>query len=305
MAMYPPWSYSQSRANTFDECLRKYYFHYYGSHNGWNREQATEEQAALYRLKQLSNLYLLFGDLAHRMCESAIRALDVRREPPRPEFLDKVMREMLNQGYKESQDRETWLSQPKQRIMLSEIYYGEETLHDRISIINDRRRAIVRNLSASATWKELSAGRAQVVEVEKWDTMLLHETKVYVKMDLLYRRQNGEMVIVDWKTGKEGDFSDQLYLYAAYVREKYNIPLEQLELRVEYLVTGESEAYKPEQEEIAKVEENVGRYIEEMKSCLDDEYYNKPKPMSFFTPMPSRRACGSCNFREVCEHRRV
>ncbi|MDP4099056.1 PD-(D/E)XK nuclease family protein [Paenibacillus sp. P96] len=303
--MYPPWSYSQSRANTFDECLRKYYFHYYGSHNGWNRELASEEQATLYRLKQLSNLYLLFGDLAHRMCESAVRTVDERREPPRQGFLDKVIREMLNQGYKESQDREAWIRQPKQRLMLSEIYYGEEALRDRISIINDRRRAIVRNLYTSAAWKELSAGGARVVEAEKWDTMLLHDTKVYVKMDLLYRRQNGEMVIVDWKTGKEGDFSDQLYLYASYVREKYNIPLEQLELRVEYLVTGECETYKPVQEDIAKVEENVGRYIEEMKSCLDDEYYNRPKPMSFFTPMPSRRTCGSCNFREVCEFRYV
>lgn len=70
-------------------------------------------------------------------------------------------------------------------------------------------------------------------------------------------------------------------------------------------MTGEHEVYRPEQEDIDKVVGNVGRYIEEMKSCLDDDYYNRPKPESFFTPMPSRRACGGCNFREVCKYRAV
>lgn len=52
MAQYPQWSYSQSRASMFDECLRKYYYHYYGAHNGWKTDSADEMQVRLYRLKQ-------------------------------------------------------------------------------------------------------------------------------------------------------------------------------------------------------------------------------------------------------------
>lgn len=304
MVMYPPWSYSQSRANMFNECLRKYYYHYYGSHNGWNPEQSTPEQATLYRLKQLSNLYLWFGDLTHRMCQSAVQALDQGKSVPRTAFLQQAMKDMLNQGYQESKDVEAWLQQPKRRLMLAEMYYQEEDkLRDRIMIIKERLGSVSQHLYTSETWSELQRSGSQIVEVEKWDTMLLHETKTFVKMDLLYRRSNGRMVIVDWKTGKKEDFTDQLYLYASYVRDTYNLPLQDIELRVEYLATGEQETYQATSEDIQRVELQVGRDLDEMKSCLEDEYYNRPRPMSYFTPMPSRRAWGGCNFREVCEYR--
>ncbi|NMP09228.1 PD-(D/E)XK nuclease family protein [Paenibacillus polymyxa] len=305
MAIYPSWSYSQSRAQTFDECLRKYYYHYYGSHNGWNSAQGTEEQVTLYRLKQLSNLYILFGNITHQMCESVIRGWMEKGAVPRTAFLETAMKSMLNDSYKESLHRELWLQDPKNRVMLAEIYYDDEVLPERIARIKERQHAVVHNLYRTAVWRELQQGQARIVEVEKWDTMLLHETKVYVKMDYLYRRDNGDMVIVDWKTGKEGNFSDQLFLYASYVQEHYQLPLEKIEVRVEYLMTGEHEVYRPTPEDIDKVVGNVGRYIEEMKSCLDDDYYNRPKPESFFTPMPSRRVCGGCNFREVCKYRAV
>lgn len=32
---YLEFSWSYSRKNSFHDCLRKYYYHYYASHNGW------------------------------------------------------------------------------------------------------------------------------------------------------------------------------------------------------------------------------------------------------------------------------
>lgn len=303
MAQYPQWSYSQSRANMFDECLRKYYYHYYGAHNGWKTDQADDMTVRLYRLKQLSNLYLVFGDLVHRMCESAVRSRDEGRDRPRVPFLEQTMRRLLNEAYLQSLDAEQWRQDPKNRVMLSEMYYGDDTLQERIGTIKDRITACVNSLYDTLTWEDLARASTQILEIEKWDTMMLHDTRVYVKMDLLYRRGNGNIVIVDWKTGKEEDFSDQLLLYAAYVREHYRVPLEQIELRVEYLLNGTHKQYAATQEDLARAEEKVGRYIEEMKSCVADEYYNRPKDILFFTPMPSRRACRDCNFREVCSER--
>ena len=166
--------------------------------------------------------------------------------------------------------------------MLSEIYYGDDTLNDRVATIKERAGACVGNLYQTLTWEDLSRASTTILEIEKWDTMVLHDTRVYVKMDLLYRRSNGNIVIVDWKTGKEDDFSDQLILYASYVREHYRIPLEQIEIRVEYLLTGKNKEFTATEEDIRKVEENVGRYIEEMRSCVADEYYNRPKDMSYY-----------------------
>ena len=303
---YPPWSYSGSRAAIFDDCLRKYYYHYYGSHNGWKLETAEPDQVQTYRLKQLSNLYLVFGNLAHQMCESVIRSWDKERKVPEASFLYQKMRELLNQAYKESQDVTGWHLRPKYQTMLSEIYYDEDDkLKDRISSIKSRMQTVVDKLYHTRTWKEVESGAAHIMEIEKWDHMILHDTRVYVKMDVLYRNEQGHIVIVDWKTGKENDFTDQLYLYALYVHEHYNVPYEHIEMRVEYLLTGECETYQATQQDIDKVSASTLRYIEEMKSCLADDYYNRPKDISFFTPMPSRRVCGECNFREICSSRAV
>ncbi|MDO7907120.1 PD-(D/E)XK nuclease family protein [Paenibacillus sp. JX-17] len=305
MAMYPQWSYSQSRANMFNECLRKYYYHYYGAHNGWSADKGTPEQVHIYRLKQMSNLYLVFGDLAHRMCESSIRQWDEHQSVPRLEFLAAAMKKQLNEAYQQSMQREAWQEHPRERVMLSEIYYEDERLDDRIALIRERQQACVEHLYTSQSWKDVTSRDCSILEIEKWDTMTLYDTKVYIKMDLLYRRSGGNLVIVDWKTGREDDFTDQLYLYAAYVQDKYNVPLEQIELRVEYLVSGEHQDYTVTREDIEAVENRVRYEIEEMKVCLADNYYNRPKEISFFTPMPSRRVCGECNYREICAYREV
>ncbi|MCZ4149596.1 hypothetical protein BZG21_34860, partial [Escherichia coli] len=170
--------------------------------------------------------------------------------------------------YLQSLDAEQWRQDPKNRVMLSEMYYGDDTLQERIGTIKDRITACVNSLYDTLTWEDLARASTQILEIEKWDTMMLHDTRVYVKMDLLYRRGNGNIVIVDWKTGKEEDFSDQLLLYAAYVKEHYRVPLEQIELRVEYLLSGTHKQYAATQEDLARAEEKVGRYIEELKSCV-------------------------------------
>ncbi|MFD1136278.1 PD-(D/E)XK nuclease family protein [Paenibacillus sp. TCA20] len=306
ITMYPPWSYSGSRAGMFNECLRKYYYHYYGSHNGWKPESADPDQVQTYRLKQLSSLYLIFGNLAHQMCESVIRSWERNRTVPEVPFLQQRMRDLLNKAYVESKDMNGWHLNPKYHTMLSEMYYDEDAkLQNRITSIKARMETVAGKLYESRTWKEIQSGIAHIMEVEKWDHMILHDTKVYVKMDVLYRNEKGHIVIVDWKTGKEDNFTEQLYLYAAYVHEHYNIPYEHIELRVEYLLTGISESYQASQAEIDEVIAKVGREIEEMKSCLADDYYNRPKEIGYFTPMPSERVCGECNFREICSYRAI
>jgi hypothetical protein len=49
---FPDFSWSNSRHKTFLECVRKYYYQYYESHNGWLYE-APDESKAAYRLKNI------------------------------------------------------------------------------------------------------------------------------------------------------------------------------------------------------------------------------------------------------------
>ena len=58
----PPWSWSVSRRGCFRECPRRYYYQYYGYHDGWKPAAPAVARAA-YRLKHLKSLPILVGEV--------------------------------------------------------------------------------------------------------------------------------------------------------------------------------------------------------------------------------------------------
>src|ERR1700694_2311111 len=57
-------SWSKSRDDKFQQCLRAYYLHYYKSWGGWD-EEAPAEARGLYLLKKLSNRFSWAGAVGH------------------------------------------------------------------------------------------------------------------------------------------------------------------------------------------------------------------------------------------------
>lgn len=302
---YPEWSYSQTRDQLFHECLRKYYYHYYASHNGWLIESASSEQIIAYRLKQLTSLFLHFGASIHTICQSVVTEWQSNGVIPSYESLSNRLRSMLNQAYLQSRDRQAWMLQPKKRHMLAEINYDGELDSNQIEIIKERQRLCLYNILKSSTLGELTNSEGiEIVELEQLNTMIVDETRVYVKIDLLYKRENETWVIVDWITGKEDkSIKDQMHLYALYVKVTYNVSLEKLELRTEYLLTGESISIDVNKQNIELVERKIKSSVDEMKELLDDDYWYRPKHISHFTPQPSPGKCNKCNFREICDEK--
>src|SRR3989304_4064769 len=71
-------SWSRSRDNLFQECRRKYFYHYYGA---WGAD-SPEETRALYVLKQLSSRQQWAGKVVHEGVEWVLRALFEGRDLP-------------------------------------------------------------------------------------------------------------------------------------------------------------------------------------------------------------------------------
>src|SRR4051794_9618888 len=69
-------SWSKSRHEKFSECLRAYYFQYYGSWGGWEQD-APKGVRNLYILKKLNNRYTWAGSVVH---DAVKRALDAVRQ---------------------------------------------------------------------------------------------------------------------------------------------------------------------------------------------------------------------------------
>lgn len=298
---YPDWSWSPSRHGMFEECRRKYYYHYYAAHNGWLAESTPYARQA-YRLKQMTNIYLVFGDAVHKMAEEAVKLYHSYGRLMDGEEMRRRIRTLLNQAYKDSRNVETWCQQPKQLTMLQEMYYAgglsesvTDTIKRRIPILVDRL------LGSESLQHYMHGDGCHLVELERLNTIDLGDTMVYVKLDFMYR-QAGRYIIVDWKTGQEDERNDtQLRLYGWYVHEHYGIPYEQIDIRTEYLLSGQCKVNEVSESEMEHLVAYAEASIAAMRSYLEDPKLNAPKAREAFEVTDDERKCRRCPFREMCE----
>ncbi|UHA74958.1 PD-(D/E)XK nuclease family protein [Paenibacillus sp. 481] len=298
---YPEWSWSPSRHHLFEECRRKYFYHYYGAHNGWLRD-APPLVRQTYRLKQMTNLYLVFGDAMHKMAEqSLMRWFQAGQLLESAELVQRV-RNLLNQAYKDSQQMAAWMEQPNKRKMLHEMYYDGglppkliDTIRSRIPILADR-------FLDSRSLADYMAEGSRLIELERLNTMEIAGTKIYVKLDFMFRHDD-RYIIVDWKTGQEDERNKtQLRLYGLYVHRLYEVPYDRLDIRTEYLLSGQCYEDRVTAEEMSELEEHVVGSIVAMQSVLADPKANVPLPMEAFEPTEDRRRCRRCSYQEICEY---
>lgn len=299
---YPEWSWSQTRDSIFRECPRKYYYQYYASHNGWQRD-STEESKSAYRLKQLANLYILFGDALHQLLERVLKeSLKLNELTVDASALEQQLRNYLNRAFTDSRNLSQWLQAPKKSMMLHEMYYEGRLPQNRIVKVNERIRQCVSNLRNCRSLQDLLLKDNRIIEVEQLNTFPVDDTPVFVKLDVLYHMQAEERwIIVDWKTGQEDeDNEEQLLLYALFLNHKYHVPYDKAEIRLEYLLTGQCKSYQVDGTKVDRITERVKQSASQMKLLLEDEQRNKPYPQEQFRASPTKMKCLGCNFRDLC-----
>ena len=298
---YPQWSWSFSRQQAFESCRRMYYYQYYGSHNGWERN-APPLAAAAYRLKQLTNLYTALGDAVHQAAQLAVERLGLQgRLMDAGEVEEFIRRKMRSVWQWSVGGRDQFFLRPKQVPMLHEFYYGKGPGQELLDRINDRITRCAQGLAGSVTLKELADSTSELLACEQFDTFVLHHTQVYAVPDVMYRTSGGRLVIVDWKTGRQEDHNlEQVALYGLYAHEKHNIPPEGITVRLEYLETGSCVEHSLNEEMLAEVREQAQASMAAMLAYLDDVDLNKAKPLRAFPLTDNRSQCLRCNFLELC-----
>jgi CRISPR/Cas system-associated exonuclease Cas4 (RecB family) len=298
---YPPWSWSSSRKSTFRECKRKYYYNYYGAHNGWE-SSAPEEAKQAYRLKNLDGIYLILGSAVHEIAEFTCKIIDsTSKLPEEAKLIDKI-RDNLNRAYAESKNPETWYSSPKQNFMLQEFYYGDGLSGRMIKLIKERMRKAVPNLLTSKSISEIIKDKCEIKIAESMDTFMMGNTAVYAIPDLVYKDKEGNWIVVDWKTGKEYDSHPaQITVYAIYIMEKFNIKAEDIKGRVEYLLTGHNRDVEITPDTVKKVRDEITESIKNMRKYLEDVEENIPGSKEKFPITGHTRFCKWCNFYEMCK----
>lgn len=297
---YPEWSWSFSRSRLLVECKRKYYYHYYAAHNGWERSSPQLARQA-YRLKKLTNLHFVFGDALHQAARLVVQRMYT--DPVPIERLTELVREKLNGAYRSSRNRQRWMESPNRYPMLSEFYYGEGPSQTLVERIKARIPVCLENLLAAKTMRELEElAPAQILENDDAQPFEYSGTKVYAIADLVYRSLAGQTVIVDWKSGQDAEeHAEQVALYGLYVKLRHGWSQPHALARIEYLERGTCEELVLDRSDLFRAETLIEDSTEHMKSLLADPERNRPLGAEHFPLTESRQRCRWCNFLELCE----
>ena len=136
-----------------ENCYREYYYTYYGSHNGWI-DNVTDEQKVAWRLKKLTNIWLMFGDKLHDVIKKTIK--NKHNLNITPNYLKEYMRKVLNHGVKESIEKYKdglWDDYPRGE-MLQEYYYGEKLDEESVKEVKRRIELCIDGFFNSKSYKD-------------------------------------------------------------------------------------------------------------------------------------------------------
>ena len=297
-------SWSVTRDAAFRKCPRAYYYSYYGSWYGWDRN-APETAQRLYRLKQIKSLAMWAGTVVHDTIRLALTAF-ARSEQPFP-TTDSLQNAALLRMRTDWRDaiQQVYLQKPK-AANLFELYYGNgKTLPKETT---DAIKALIfdclDNFTASRAVRDIrNAPPSQWRAIDSLDSFDLDGLKVWGAPDFAFVDQNGLFHIIDWKTGTEDReaLNLQLACYALYALDKWKLEsVERLQLCGVFLRDGgRVSRYPIKPENLISARDVILTSAKAMKAKLTDPDANTADEKDF-PCTPSPYLCAQCPFREAC-----
>jgi len=293
-------SWSFSRHNTFNTCKRKYYYSYYGSWGGWNKD-AEELSQKLYMLNKMTSLPMLAGSIVHDEVERTLKTLRYGRNADQNKSKDNVIKN-FKQSWNQSKNKE-WEDSPKWKTNLFEHYYDQKPSDENLLDLRDLMLDSIDGFFASDSYRFIQTmSDSQWLAIEDLDSFDMHGAKLWVKLDFAIR--HGERVyIYDWKTGrvvKENEV--QLAVYAIYAQQKWDVDLKLIRLFDVYLNQQLPVKVKPTDRLISSSSDFIKASIDEMKDLLVDKENNQTE-IEFFPVVSEDREnypCSYCSFQTVC-----
>ncbi|WP_129408016.1 PD-(D/E)XK nuclease family protein [Marinitoga lauensis] len=300
ISQYPEKSWSFSKDKLLNRCPRAYFYSKFLMWGGWELD-APERKRKAYRLTKLTTIEQYLGTLIHGYIANNITALKSEDIKTALEYVGKEFNRAVIASYKL---REEWERNPKNYIMFYSVYYKNRNLFEGNLGMEIKRKAktLLQNYYNSKTLKDIQDG-IRIIEIDRennFTSFFVDNYKIYSIVDFMYEK-NGNIYIVDWKTGKRSvDDEFQLKLYALYAYKNYNIDLNNVYLINEYLYEGDFEERKYSKDELLEVENYIKERIEIMEHYLKDKEKNIPQDEMFFPARPSKYNCKWCNFKEIC-----
>jgi hypothetical protein len=292
-------SWSRSRDVLFQDCRRKYYYHYYGAWGGWEAD-APAEVRRLYVLKHLTGRQGWAGRVVHEAVEMVLRALHAGRDLPEAWLAEETLQRMRREwrfsrrgGYRE---------RPKAEVALFEHEYGIEVPPATWQALRDHVLRCLRQFFRLPLLEEIRATpRERWILIEEIRAFNFEGTPVYAAPDFGYWTTGGRLALVDWKTGSADlpETAAQLGCYALYARDVLEVPPDLVDLLEVNLREGAVRRHPWHEARVDLTRERLRLSIRGMRAWLRDPDANLAV-VEDFERTEDLRICRRCNFRSVC-----
>ena len=326
MALVNEFGWSVSRESMFDSCLRRYYFHYYLSWGGWER-QAPRIAREAFRLKRLISLPLWRGQLVHYITTKVLASLRAKGRIPSFEDVSRYTVERFETQLKFSGSKR-YLTEPKKKggrlnidwLALFEHEYDRPIPPEKLQKTRDECLTSMKGLLESEILAAIAETDPDGWAIENIDLAEFAQVfdfegaKVFAKTDFMYRGSDGSFNIVDWKTfsaknrpqkssgGQEGKARVQLGVYGYYAASILGEPLDRIRLReVNLLDGGATVEYSISNENLEEFYRHIRGGIDKLSSVLinGDISRNEARLPDLF-PKIDNGLCRYCNFYRIC-----
>lgn len=288
-----------SRDRAFAECRRAYYFHYYGSWEGW-KPAAPASVRELYVLKNLGNRFTFAGRVVHETIADVLNRHRYGREIGLEEAKQAAL-DSLRRGFRESREG-LYRNDPKRNVGLFEHEYAVDLPDEDWVRMRDRVDRCLDNFYASEIRSVILETRVENwLPIDALDTFTFEGTKVYVAPDFALKTPQGNAIVIDWKTGRPGTEEDrkQIVCYGLFARDKWEVDPKRAIGELHYLQTGESRVVTLDEAALKEGVSHMRESIRSMKELLTDPALNRAEPERF--PLTEdRTVCETCRFRRVC-----
>ncbi len=296
-------SWSVSRDSLFKECRRKYYYNYYGSWGGWDKNHRDKTTRILYVLKNLQNRWQWKGSTVHHEIEKVLKELVSTGDLVSAEKSKSRVTELMRSDFRFSRDGLYWQKDGSLRNVtaLFEHEYKTGTTDEVWKQTHDEAIKCLDSFFGSGVpevIKKLPKEKIISIESMTASAFSFNPEKVFVKLDLAYESGDG-VEIVDWKTGAGESDKLQFLVYTIFAYEELEVPLEQISL-TEYNLLGDGpRAHRFSAHELNDAVEYVNESIAKMKGMLADPDENTAV-MTDFPRTDNERICETCSFKKIC-----
>ena len=293
-------SWSHSRHELFQTCLKRYFFAYYASWGGWEGT-APVRVRELYGLKRLHTRHQWAGHHAHQAIEFLLK--NARCDPSGTVAASIATRQidLMRNEFRDSRAG-AYRADPVHIPGLFEHEYKLEVPADEWKATVDRVSNALRHFLASDLWRELQALPDEAfLAVERRTHFLLDGLKVFVVPDLVLRR-NEKVILYDWKTGTTPltEHRTQLGIYSLLATDRWTSAPSEIEAIAYNPVLDQQETYSYTADDLETLREFIRDSADEMLFPLENPETNSAGDGSTFDCTDSEEPCKTCSFLRAC-----